>query len=373
MAKKNIIRSPQKKLLHIVGTRPQYIKLFPLFKAFESVTNIQQIIYDSGQHYDDKMSGQILKEFGLTVEAGDVRGLSPEQQIPLMIGNIWQKLNLINPDYVMIYGDTNTTLAATIACAKQQIPFGHVEAGGRTLPSVGIQEGINRKVADHLSTHLFCANEDDAGNLYNEGISPNKILLSGDVMIDSFKLIEQSLNIEPKSKKMDQQHLLVTVHRAENVDHPEVFSNIVDVIIGLSKDYRISWPLHPRAKGRLTSAMRSKLENNANINLLPPLTYKEAVTMLKQSTGLITDSGGMAKDAACAGIVSMVLRDDPIWKELAGLGYIKTVGIIEEMSAQKIEQIIRDGLHANDLQVYSPEMAAPKIVKLVTSYLNIDE
>ena len=223
-----------KKILHIVGTRPQYIKLFPLWAELNSCEKINQYIYDTGQHYDDNMSKSIIKEFGFTnILFGDVKGLTPQKQIPKMIESIWEHVIDINPDYVLIYGDTNSTLSAAIACAKASVEYGHVEAGVRTAKHIGVQEGINRQIADQLATHNFCVTQRDLDNLISNGSTKDSAILVGDLMSDAYTSIKENFtsdNTDTNLNTNNKSSLLVTIHRAENIDDDTLRLKLINVL-----------------------------------------------------------------------------------------------------------------------------------------------
>src|SRR6218665_3616493 len=209
------------RLLHLVGTRPQYVKLFPLYHHLRQAGDVEQRVYDTGQHYDKAMSQNILDEFGIAdVVSGDVRNLSEGPQLARMLENLWREIDDTRPDYALVYGDTNTTAVAALACAKLRIPFGHVEAGVRTAPEVGVQEGINRVVADHLASALFCVNELDASHLRAEGIAAEKVSVVGDLMYDAFARVRRDNlgALRPGLSLDGRPTVLVTLHRAENID-----------------------------------------------------------------------------------------------------------------------------------------------------------
>ncbi|TQQ45232.1 UDP-N-acetyl glucosamine 2-epimerase [Vibrio cholerae] len=353
------------KILHIVGTRPQYIKLFPLWNGLKLEKSIEQEIYDTGQHYDKNMSEELIKEFGFqNISYGNISGFGPEKQIPMMIEDIWKKLTIFKPDYVFLYGDTNSTLSGAIACSKLGIPYGHLEAGVRTEAHVGIQEGINRKVADHLATHHFCVTNLDHENISKEGLPTNRNHLVGDLMYDSFHIMDSRINKVSNAKNK----ILVTIHRAENVDNESRRNLIINTLIELAKNIEVLLPLHPRLKSKATSEELKRLENS-QVKVIEPLKYSEIITVLREAFGVVTDSGGLPKDAAYAGIKSVVLRDDPIWKDLYQLGYIHTVDMIDEMTEESLKDYCLkkfDGV----IQPYKTGMATGKIIEIVKTYLD---
>lgn len=355
-----------KKVLHIVGTRPQYIKLFPLWSKLSEISQIEQRIYDTGQHYDQHMSKNLLDDFGIeNVITGDIAGLGPEKQIPLMIENIWSQLVNYAPDYVIIYGDTNTTLAAAIACAKLEIPFGHVEAGVRTLPHVGIQEGINRKATDHMAMHNFCITEEDRVNLLDEGLCDSRNFVVGDIMFDTFNTIKASQDIKPNRCN----RLLVTIHRAEHVDNLQMRNLLVDTLVELSKSIEVILPMHPRLRARISNEELASLKS-ANVELRDPLSYKEIVKELNTVSGVVTDSGGLPKDAAYAGVRAVVLRDDPVFKELFEKNYFHPVLDLDKKTPNELASFCLDKLSELP-EPYVLEHASNKIVQVVKEFLGV--
>ena len=353
-------------ILHIVGTRPQYIKLFPLWKKLNNTRDIKQSIYDTGQHYDDKMSKAIIEEFGfIDIEFGLLKGLNAEEQISKMTESIFNILKSKKPNYVFIYGDTNSTLCAAIACAKLGVPFGHVEAGVKTLKHVGVQEGINRKVSDILATHNYCVTKQDYNNLIEQGLGENNVNLVGDLMADAFELISKDIEL---SDKTDLKSILVTIHRAENTDNLEMRLKLIKTLINLSKEYNIILPLHPRLKLRLTIEEKNSLDKS-NINLVEPLTYSEVIKTLNIVDRVVTDSGGLPKDAAYAGVKSIVLREDPVWHELYEKGYIITTDDIASKTFEELSQHIEDSIQGK-IEKYVQNLASEKIISIMSDYLN---
>lgn len=349
------------KILHVVGTRPQYIKLFPLYRMMAESPDIEQKVYDTGQHFDYAMSGKLLEEFGIkNIDFGDIAGQKVGKQLASMVGDVWQYVEDYQPDYAVIYGDTNSTLAASIVCAKLQVPYGHVEAGVRTDPSVGVQEGINRIVADHLATNHYCVTQRDNDNLLKEGICSTKIELVGDLMYDAFQRMAEDISFSNANNK----NVLVTIHRSENVDQDDNRLHLINLLAKLSESYNLTLPLHPRFKHKMTSQERDIIANS-NVNLVDPLSYKEMVQALKNSGAMITDSGGAPKDAAYAGIQSLVLRNDPLWHDLYDAGYIKTIDTITNLTVEFVLDFLATATTGNRVP-YTQGLAAPVILKSIT-------
>ena len=348
-------------ILHIVGTRPQYIKLYPLFTAITKTTNWDQIVYDTGQHFDFDMSGKLISEFDLTdsIQFGDIKGMPPINQMAKMIVDISEVLDKNTPDYIYLYGDTNTTMAAAIVAAKKGYKFGHIEAGVRTDPKVGIQEGKNRLVADALALDCFCVVQKDHDNLLLEGKSPAHTHLVGDLMYDAFQLIRDSQNIDYASEP---KKVLVTIHRAENVDDDRKIRNIISALIELGADYDLLFPMHPRLANKLSQTDIAALAAN-NVEVVKPLSFKEMVKTLHSVQAVITDSGGLPKDAACAGVGTLVLRNDPIWHDLHSAGYIKILENDGEISSGFLKSFV-DSQKQTILKPLKQTLASDKIISL---------
>lgn len=317
-----------KKICHLVGTRPQYIKLWPLYQQLDQSFGLQQFVFDTGQHYDKNMSTELLDEFGLLekVDVGDAKNYVGGGQMASMLASCWSYLEKHAPDYCIVYGDTNSTLAGALAAKKLGIKIGHVEAGVRTDPSVGVQEGINRLIVDTVSTDLFAATKADLENL-NQVIVSGEKLFTGDLMGDAFNLMRQRLEHRHPSAQKEfhgrKKKVLLTLHRAENVDDLKRLKYLFDSIGGLSEMANVQLPLHPRLKAMLSAEGSGNLLPD-NIEITSPLKYSDLIDALLDSDCVMTDSGGLPKDAAWAGLRCFVFRTDPIWTELYKAGYIVT-------------------------------------------------
>lgn len=356
------------RILHIVGTRPQYIKLYPLYTALNDAKSFEQYVYDTGQHYDFDMSEKLLVDFGLKekVTYGAVANLTTSEQLSKMLFAIYSHIEELRPHVIIIYGDTNSTLSAAIAGAKLGVTICHVEAGVRTEKGVGIQEGINRSVADLLSDYCFCVNDNDVSNLLSEGKDPSKVYLVGDLMYDAYKLTAAKHEIDDSSKNASK--VLVTIHRAENVDQPEVLSNLVDIVVSLSERWDLILPAHPRLLSKLSVEQSERLKGS-KVEITAPLSYTEVVACLSSVSLVITDSGGLGKDAAYAGVPSLVLRSDPIWHELHKLGYLLPLGEAIELKEKVLEEYMIE-LVNKTLPKYNLTPAAPVISEILMRTIN---
>jgi UDP-N-acetylglucosamine 2-epimerase len=317
------------KIVSIVGARPQFIKAASLSRAIRE--RHTEVLVHTGQHYDHAMSDVFFEEFG--IPAADVNlGIgsgSHGWQTAEMLGPIEDVLKAERPDWVVVYGDTNTTLAGGLAAAKLDLPVAHVEAGlrsfNRTMP-----EEINRVVVDHLSTLLFCPTETAVANLAAEGITRG-VELVGDVMLDTARFFAESqtgpggaagaardvlaeFEVEPGA------YFLATVHRAGNSDDPERLAAIVRAFGRLGKP--VVWPVHPRTARNLAEfGLEELVREQGAIVTVDPVPYGTSVALLRDAAALLTDSGGMQKEAYFLSVPCVTLREETEWVETVELGW----------------------------------------------------
>jgi len=305
------------KFLSIIGTRPQYIKLSAIQHAFD-FKNLNHFYLDSGQHYDSDLSTQIVQDLALpnAVKILSPGAGKPFQQIANLLMQISLALEEIHPDYVLVYGDTNTTLAASLSCSKLNIPFAHIEAGLRSFNRKN-QEEKNRLVVDHLADLLFAPTMRAQNNLHNEGLS-EKTILVGDVMVDVLYQgfpyghpgALKDFSLAPKS------YYVATLHRAENVDSKNFLKDVVNEFSKVTK--KIILFAHPR----LEKNMRGfDLGWPQNIIKLPPVSHTEILKWVAHSSGVITDSGGLQKEAFLLKIPCTTLRTETEWTETLDNGW----------------------------------------------------
>ena len=236
------------KIFHVIGTRPNLMKVSPIWIEIEMMTNYNQLLIHTGQHYDLNMSEVIFNDLGLPlpdINFGVGSGSHAHQTSEIMI-NIERELKVINPDLVLVYGDVNSTIAAALVCSKLLIPIGHVEAGLRSFDKT-MPEEINRILTDQISDLLFTPSQDGNINLDREGIDKRKVYFVGNVMIDTL------IRILPKSKTpniegLSKDYILVTLHRPSNVDHPKVLLKIINTLKEIGKSVQVLFPVHPRTR-----------------------------------------------------------------------------------------------------------------------------
>lgn len=349
------------KILTVLGARPQFIKAAAFSRALDQLDNIEEIIIHTGQHYDQNMSDIFFEEMNipkpkyLLQTGGKTHGAMTGQQLE-QIENIF--LNE-KPDLVLVYGDTNSTLAGALAAAKLHIPVAHVEAGLRSF-NKKMPEEINRILTDQISDYLFVPSIGAKQNLVDEGISEEKIFVVGDIMYDvslyyKEKMIKpiwfDSLNLKS--------FILCTIHRAENTDDA---NKLEDIFKGLgSSNISIVLPLHPRTVNKIKE---HNINIPNNIYLVDPVGYLEMVWLEVNSEFIVTDSGGVQKEAYFHEKYCVTLREETEWVELVQRGFNSLVG----SDIRKIQLELERKFHNNiEAGIYGHGDTAKKIINLLWS------
>ena len=312
------------KIVTIVGARPQFIKIAAVSRKLRQ--RHQEILVHTGQHYDYEMSGTFFD--GLELPPPDVNlGVgsgSHAAQTGAMLKGIEDVLLSHLPDCLLVYGDTNSTLAGALAAAKLSIPVVHVEAGLRSF-NRSMPEEINRVVADHLSDLLLCPSETAVANLVGEGITQN-VHLVGDVMLDALNWAKER-NSNAESELLQRfglkrkQYLVATLHRSENTDDGTRLMRILETFNALEEV--ILFPVHPRARQRIN---QHNFDPKSNLRLLDPVGYLEMVALLGAARLVLTDSGGLQKEAYWQGVPCLTLRNETEWVETVDAGWNVLVG-----------------------------------------------
>lgn len=318
------------KLLTIIGARPQFIKAATVSRAIAESEGIREVIVHTGQHYDANMSDIFFEE--LSIPRPDhhlgIGGGPHGQMTGRQLEAIEQVLMQEKPDMVLVYGDTNSTLAGALAAAKLHIPVAHVEAGLRSF-NRRMPEEINRILTDHVSDILFAPTETAVRNLAAEGVAPSKCHLVGDVMYDASLFYRDrarqpgwfdALGISPDG------FALATIHRAENTDDP---TRLAGILRGLGEaGIPVVLPLHPRTRGRLREC---GITPAANLHVVDPVGYLEMVWLEANCRLIATDSGGVQKEAYFFAKPCVTLRDETEWVELVEGGWNVLVGANQQM------------------------------------------
>lgn len=326
-----------KTILHIVGNRPQFIKLAPVSREFRK-RGYSDIILHTGQHYDANMSEVFFEELSIPKPAVNLNigsGSHAETTASALVG-IEKQLMEIKPDVVVLYGDTNSTLAGALAASKLNIPMVHVEAGTRTHNQNNPEEK-NRIIVDHLSELLFCPDEISLENLRREGLGKESFL-TGDVMYDAF--IYASATMENRNFKTKQQsdkeYVLMTWHRQENTSSRERMQQILDMVESVQE--KIICPLHPRTKSMLSKyGLLQRADNIPNFRIIEPVGYFEMIELMNQCKLIITDSGGLSKESSFAGAKCLFMVDLEVWNQLEEIGWIEHI----DFDSSQFTEIVR--------------------------------
>jgi len=354
------------KIATVLGARPQFIKAAPVSRAFQTYCAdhpnrpVKEIIIHTGQHYDDEMSAVFFREMSIPephYHLGVTSG-SHGWQTGHMMMRIENVLLHEKPDGVLVYGDTNSTLAGALAAAKLNIPLSHVEAGLRSF-NRRMPEEINRVVVDHVSALLFCPSQAAIDNLNKEGIY-HGVHLIGDVMADALSLFSELADscsdIRERLSLAKGAYLLATVHRAENTDDPERLAGILSAFSRV--DEHIVLPLHPRTKKVIDSL---GLTVPKQVRVIKPVGYLDMIALEKAARMILTDSGGIQKEAYWLGIPCVTLRDETEWVETIESGWNQLVGAKEDKIVRAIQFFERPGSRAG---LYGDGRAAERIVDL---------
>ncbi len=328
------------RIVSVVGARPQFIKAAPVCRALRAAGH-DEVLVHSGQHFDHGMSQVFFDE--LEIPAPDhnlgVAGGGHGAMTGQMLALIEELLVEIEPETVLVYGDTNTTLAAGLAAAKLHIPVAHVEAGlrsfNRTMP-----EEINRVLTDHLSEWLLCPTGAAVANLAAEGITAG-VHLVGDVMLDAARHHAERVDpaeVAARFGVTPGDYYLATVHRAATADDPVALAAVVQTFASL--DRPVVWPVHPRTRKLLEAGgLAAEFEDSSALKLFEPLSYLDTNGLLRGAATLLTDSGGMQKEAYFFAVPCVTLREETEWVETVEAGWNRLVGTDPTAIAGAVEAL----------------------------------
>ena len=316
------------KIVSVVGARPQFIKLSPLSRELRK--KHREIIVHTGQHYDYELSRVFFSQLSIPKPDYNLGIGSAEhgEQTGRMLWSIEEVLLFEKPDLVIVYGDTNSTLAGALAAAKLTVPVAHVEAGLRSFVK-SMPEEINRVLTDHVSSLLFCPTPTSVKNLKKEGITTG-VHLVGDVMYDSLRknlaVAEKKSRIMKRLDLQEREFYLITVHRAENTDFKDNLKKITQIVAGLDK--KVVFPIHPRTRKRLSELrLLDRLLSKSALLLIDPVAYLDMLVLEKNARCVLTDSGGVQKEAFFLKTSCLTLREETEWVETLKDGSNQLVGL----------------------------------------------
>lgn len=350
------------KLVSIVGTRPEFVQAAPVSKAIRAQGHYE-IVVNTGQHYDYEMSQVFFADLdlpkpGYCLEAGSA---SHGRQTGEMLARLEDVLQVEKPDWVLVRGDTNSTLAGALAAVKLHIPVIHIEAGMRSFRRE-MPEEINRILTDHISELLFCSTATAVQNLKAEGIIEG-VHLVGDVQNDlalqTAELAEAESKVLERLLLQSGAYLLATVHRAGNTDDPANLSAIITALNAVSE--RIVFPVHPRTNEALK---HSSPGFEPHVQMIEPVGYLDMITLEKHARMILTDSGGVQKEAYFFGVPCLTLRDETEWPETVAAGWNMLVGTSVETIVDAVETFHPVGPRSN---YFGEGRASERIANILTA------
>jgi UDP-N-acetylglucosamine 2-epimerase (non-hydrolysing)/UDP-GlcNAc3NAcA epimerase len=327
------------RVVTVIGNRPQFVKAKAVSHHLRAVH--EELLVHTGQHYDDELSDVFVRELDMHAPERELGlgGGSNTAQTASMLAALGPLLESERPDAVLVYGDTNSTLAGGLAAAQAGLPVAHVEAGMRSFDRA-MPEELNRVLTDHLSALLLCSSDDAARQLEREGVSGDVVVV-GDVMIDV------ALAVQPLARARVEvlrrygvssgEFLLVTAHRAGNVDDPQRLAALVTLLMELPQPAVIS--LHPRTRERLErQRLFDPLSEAPGVKVIPPIGYLDFTALLCHASAVLTDSGGVQKEAYLAGVRCLTLRDRTEWGETVRAGWNSLVDLDPEKTLSALER-----------------------------------
>ncbi len=364
------------KLFVISGARPQFIKLSPILQNLNLTSEIDYYHLHTGQHYDSYMSEVFFEE--LDLKAPDinlqVKSTKHGEQTSKMISGIEEILLQERPDAVLVPGDTNSTLAGGLSASKLQIPVIHLESGLRSY-DYRMPEEINRRLTDHLSRMLITTSQTATKNLLNEGIEESWIFQTGDTMVDA--ILRNSERAETISSILEdisvkkKEYLLLTLHRQENVDIKERLESILTSLNQIEQN--IVFPMHPRTKKMVEKFDIQSYLTNEKIITIDPVGYLDFIKLEKHAKIILTDSGGIQKEALTLEVPCLTLRDNTEWLETIEMGVNKLVGAKENLIVSGVNDILSNISKYENMSwknPYGDGLSSEKIVKEILSRYN---
>ena len=362
-----------KKIISVVGARPNYMKVAPIHRAFQKYSDqVQHLICHTGQHYDVNMSKIFFEELELPQPdfyLGVGSGSHAEQTAKIMI-EFEKVLIQENPDLVIVVGDVNSTIACSLVAVKLGIKVAHVEAGLRSFDRT-MPEEINRLLTDQIADYLFVTEKSGIENLKNEGIPDEKIFFVGNTMIDSLvhylPKIENSTILDDLSLK-PREYIVVTLHRPSNVDNPENLVKIFNEFKKIAEKIKIVFPIHPRTKRTLNSANIDY--EHPNILLIEPVGYISFIKLVKNSLIVLTDSGGIQEETTYLKIPCLTLRKNTERPITAEIGTNKLIGIEYNKIAEECFETINNPPKNSQIPPLWDGKAAERITAKVIELLN---
>jgi UDP-GlcNAc3NAcA epimerase len=359
------------KILTVIGARPQFIKAAAVSRITQRTPGVEEVFVHTGQHYDDNLSEIFFREMGIPKPRHHlgIGSGTHGAQTGRMLEAVEQVLLKESPDWLLVYGDTNSTLAGALAAAKLHVPVAHVEAGLRSF-NRQMPEEINRVVTDHVADLLFAPTRIATENLAHEGVAAEKIHWVGDVMYDAAlhygDLAKRTSTVLDTLNLTARGYVLATIHRAENTDSTELLTNIFYALAKLAESSKVVMPLHPRTRAALHTANIAPPVNR-NFIMTNPVGYLDMVMLEQNAAMVVTDSGGVQKEAYFYKVPCATLRDETEWVELVESGWNTLVSPAHKQRLfERLLELSQKSSHppeATDL--YGSGAAAEQIVNIL--------
>jgi UDP-N-acetylglucosamine 2-epimerase (non-hydrolysing) len=363
------------KIANIVGARPNFMKIAPIHRRMLNHSLFEPVLIHTGQHYDENMSKTFFVDLKMPepdIYLGIGSGSHATQTAAVMVA-LEKILIEQKPQLVVVVGDVNSTMAATIVASKLMIPVAHIEAGlrsyDRTMP-----EEINRIITDSIADYLFVTEQSGMDNLYKEGIEKEKIFFVGNVMIDS--LVEHlpkaaSLAVMQTLKCKANEYALMTLHRPSNVDDRATFLNILDSIAEIQKDIQIIFPIHPRTKKMIHQfGYDERIHEMNNLLFVDPMGYLDFLSLMSRARFVITDSGGIQEETTYLGIPCITLRQNTERPITIQMGSNRLVGTDPELIVSTAREAMNAYLRNHQIPPLWDGKASERIVSILTQILN---
>lgn len=354
------------KIITIVGARPQFVKAAAVSRVFKNSDKVEEKIIHTGQHFDSNMSDVFFEQMNIPKPHFNlgIHGLSHGAMTGQMLEKIEEVLIAEKPDWVMVYGDTNSTLAGALAAKKMHIKVAHVEAGLRSF-NMKMPEEINRILTDRISDLLLCPTDTAIENLKKEGFEnmQAKIVKTGDVMQDA--AIYYAANMQKPEIDIPEKFVLATIHRAENTDSFQNLNEIFSAFSDIAKKMPVIIPLHPRTKNILQNS-NIKFDSS-RIQIIEPVGYMEMIYLLKNCSLVMTDSGGLQKEAYFFKKPCLTLRTETEWVELVKYGYNKVVGTNKENILNAFHGMLNK-IPTFNVDLYGEGKASDNILKAILNF-----
>lgn len=353
-------------ILHVVGARPNFMKAAPVLHAFSRETGVHQTLVHTGQHYDVSMSDVFFRELDIPEPDINLRvGSSSHAQ---QTGEIMIRLEPViierKPDWVLVYGDVNSTAAAALVCAKLRVKVAHVEAGLRSFDR-SMPEEINRLVTDQLADLLFTPSQDGNQNLAREGIAAQKIRLVGNVMIDS--LVRLLPRAHCSLPDLPQRYALVTMHRPANVDDPVFLGELIVALERVGKKLPVIFPVHPRTRQRIAEQnLTGSL--NSHMRLIEPLSYLEFLGLQSKATIVITDSGGIQEETTYLRVPCLTMRENTERPITTKIGSNVLVGRNMQRLQEEVDRVLAGKFRSGGAPPLWDGKASQRIAHAIVSF-----